>query len=124
MDALKIVLDHLPDSQLSPNSRGHWSAKHRASQEAVEEVIALVRQQGWFRSPLYTATIGIEFHAPDERRRDFDNLLAASKPWIDGLVRAGVLVDDDAGHVRYKLSYTSGGSETSGTVITIEEREA
>jgi hypothetical protein len=35
------------------------------------------------------------------RPRDYDNLIAAMKPAVDGLVDAGYVADDDKAHVRY-----------------------
>lgn len=44
--------------------------------------------------PMKTALVEIEFVLPDERDRDFDNLLAGTKPLMDGCVAAGAIADD------------------------------
>jgi Holliday junction resolvase RusA-like endonuclease len=45
-------------------------------------------------------TADVTFVVPDRRRRDMDNLLAMLKPAWDGLVDAGLLVDDSAEMLR------------------------
>lgn len=47
------------------------------------------------------ARIVATFYARVARRRDPDNALALLKPYIDGIVQAGLLADDDAGCVEY-----------------------
>jgi Holliday junction resolvase RusA-like endonuclease len=42
----------------------------------------------------------VVFVVPDKRRRDLDNALASMKAAWDGLVDAGVLVDDDSKHLK------------------------
>lgn len=43
---------------------------------------------------LESATVQATFYHKDKRRRDGDNLLAMLKPVWDGMVDAGVFVDD------------------------------
>ena len=52
-----------------------------------------------------------------KRRRDADNLFASMKPYIDGLVMAGVLVDDSADRVQYELRYERG--DVDNTIINV-----
>jgi len=46
------------------------------------------------------ATIYYEFIVTNKRRRDIDGLLGACKPFQDGLVDAGILLDDDWQHLQ------------------------
>ena len=52
-------------------------------------------------------------------RRDIDNLFAALKPYIDGLVVAGVLVDDSADRVRYVINELVVG-DVMDTVLEVD----
>jgi len=66
------------------------------------------------------ARISYEFLLNDQRNRDVDNLLAASKPFTDGLIDAGVIFYDDAKHLEYgevKATYT----DKEQTIIIVEE---
>ena len=55
--------------------------------------------------PMEKAHLTLTFHAADKRRRDIDNLLSACKAYIDGLVAAGVIVDDSADNLSFSLYY-------------------
>ena len=41
------------------------------------------------------ATVTVTFMVPDRRRRDKGNLIASAKAYLDGLVDAGVISDDN-----------------------------
>ncbi|MGN7703499.1 hypothetical protein [Cellulosimicrobium sp. 22601] len=65
-----------------------------------------------FPHPVRTPVrVWAEFRFPDNRRRDTPNLYPTIKPLIDGLVDAGVLVDDHDGVVEgpwLKRTYPNG----------------
>lgn len=102
----------LPPKELSPNARVHWRAKHNHTK-------AYRRDCGWtakgalleweaehhattamfpLRAPV---TAHVTFVVPDKRRRDLDNLSASMKAAWDGIVDAGVLVDDSSEHLQH-----------------------
>jgi crossover junction endodeoxyribonuclease RusA len=116
---MKINLNHLPDPDLSPNKRLHWSELSKAKDIAKDEAKALVLQQGRPAHPYERAHITITWVAKDKRRRDVDNLLASMKSYIDGLVGAGLIADDSAKNVSYTIRYEQG--EKDDTVIEVEE---
>lgn len=88
----------LPDSEIiTPNSRAHWSKRAGCAQVWRTATRLLAREA---RIPqLERATIGLDHWPRDRRRRDPDRNSLVAKWCIDGLVDAGVLVDDDATHV-------------------------
>jgi Holliday junction resolvase RusA-like endonuclease len=116
---MRIELGHLPDRDLSPNKRLHHMQLYAAKRDAKDEAIALVLQQGRPAHPYERAHITITWVAKDKRRRDPDNLFASMKPYIDGLVEAGLIEDDSAMHVSYTLRYERGDKDN--TVIEVEE---
>ena len=118
---MRLELGHLPDRDLSPNKRLHHMQLYRAKRDAKDEAIALALQQGRPDVPYEKANIAITWVAKDKRRRDPDNLFASMKPYIDGLVEAGLLVDDSSAHVSYTLRYEQGTAEN--TIIEIEVEE-
>ena len=91
---LEIFIPSLPPREFSPNSRAHHLARHAAGIVACDEVIAGVLAAGYDAGVLDVPLVDIQWGVPDKRRRDWDNLIAACKPFIDGLVQAGVLRDD------------------------------
>jgi len=76
MRTLKIVIEHLPYAELSPNSRVHWVVKNRAVRASKEEIGWLAKSQWHDDKAMMRARISYEFHVKDKRHRDLDNLLA------------------------------------------------
>ena len=69
-----------------------------------------------------SATLAIEFIVPDRRHRDLDNLIASTKPLTDGIVAAGVLLDDSSDvlvSVTYSVTYVKGESATVYTITPV-----
>ena len=96
---LRIELP-LPPKELSPNARVHYQVRARATREAKDEVIiALAQQPPALRflrpRPYERATVTVTFIVPDRRNRDKGNLIGSAKPYLDGLVDAGVIADDN-----------------------------
>ena len=112
-----LHLGHLPDRALNPNKRLHHMALYQATLLAKEEMYLCVLKQGRPRAALPKAHITITWVAKDKRRRDKDNLFASMKAYIDGLVFAGVIIDDSADCVSYTLRYERGTQED--TVIYV-----
>lgn len=94
-----IVMLPWPPKALSPNSRKHWRAvaKAKAAYRAACATQAVV--QGAKRISAEKLAVHLEFHPPDKRRRDMDNMIASMKSGLDGL--ADVLGVDDN---RWRLS--------------------
>ena len=116
---MNIELGHLPDRDLNQNKRLHHMQLYRAKRQSKDEAMALVLEQGRPDIPYEKAHITITWVAKDKRRRDPDNLFASMKPYIDGLVEAGLIADDSAMHVSYTLKYELG--EANNTIVEVEE---
>jgi Holliday junction resolvase RusA-like endonuclease len=91
----------------------------RAKREAREQAGWLAKEAGVPAQPFQKAHITITFVSGDRIRRDIDNLFAAMKPYIDGIVDAGVIADDSALNVSYTIRYERGPE--ANTIIEIEE---
>lgn len=92
-----------PARALSPNARGHWTRLHKASKQARRDAYLLTRQAGAHLLNWGTGRLELElvFVPPDRRRRDDDNLVAAFKPYRDGLAQA-LGIDD----VRFRTAFS------------------
>ena len=122
MQSLRIVLPDLPPSKAYPNRRAHYFTLSTIRKKQQEEIIAYVLEQGRPDSPLDRAHITITWRAKDKRDRDVDNLLSAMKGSIDGLIHAGVIVDDSAKHLSYTLYYVWGDKvKENQTILDIQE---
>lgn len=95
----------------------HW--KQMAWTAAYIEVFNLgIRAQ----LPIRHAHVSIVHYLPDKRRRDADNLRAACKNVIDGIVAYGLIKDDsldEIGEVTHTYEYRKG---KPGLRITVEPR--
>lgn len=96
--SILIVRLPWPDSRLMPNrSKGRaWQglSKLRHEQRTAGDIctqaaIATTGPQEWEGN----IPVSLVFMSPDKRHRDLDNLLAASKPILDGMAQA-MGVDD------------------------------
>lgn len=82
---------------LSMNDRRHWAQRARDVREWRNAACLLARGK---RIPLCERiSVGLVYAPKDARKRDAPNLLASMKPAVDGLVDAGIVVDDDDAHV-------------------------
>jgi crossover junction endodeoxyribonuclease RusA len=80
-----------PPRDLQPNARVHWTRRHRATKAAREWAHWVCHQLGPIEADQINVTL--TFFPPDNRRRDIDNMLAASKALIDGVAQS-LEVDD------------------------------
>lgn len=87
-----------PDSSLMPNRKNgrHWTTVHHVKGAAVvigrSRTILAMRETGYV-PPVGKLPLQITFCAPDKRKRDLDNLLAAEKNFLDGISQA-LCIDD------------------------------
>lgn len=79
-----------PDKALSPNWRGHWASKSIAVRNARGYANGMARAAKWREIPLPDRKVRLvfEFHPPDRRKRDDDNLKASIKHARDGIADA------------------------------------
>ena len=122
MRSITITISHLPASELNPNRLRsiHWTDRSELMRTAREEVGWLAKSQWKDQKPMMKARLSYEFFIKDRRKRDADNLLAACKPFTDGLIDAGVIFYDDMVHLEYGLIRAVYDVKDE-TVITVEE---
>lgn len=77
---------------LSLNDRGHWAARARRIKEVRAVAAALTRAQ--HIPAAAKVAVHLDYVPRDRRRRDEDNLVGTFKACCDGIVDAGVVVDD------------------------------
>lgn len=97
MKTIKITLD-LPPKELHPNGRTHWRAKNEKRASYLEHVVEETQVQCKeyeFSKSLRSASIQGIFYRKSSHKSDSDNLNAWLKYAIDGLVHAGLLINDD-----------------------------
>ncbi len=94
---MRITLDW-PSAKLSPNARGHWADKAKATKAAKHDAWGLAKDAmskagvlpGRMAGPI---AVEIVFYPPTTARHDVDNLQARMKAALDGIALA-LGVDD------------------------------
>jgi crossover junction endodeoxyribonuclease RusA len=101
---------------LSLNDRLHWRDRNSRAQE--------LKRAAWVMAlnakvpPLGRIAVIVEYRPPDRRRRDAENICAASgKAAIDGIVAAGVLPDDECPRYVSKIVCTIGEPAPKGQIV-------
>lgn len=94
-DLITVVLP-LPHPCLSPNARAHWGAKgHAVSKYRYLAKMAATAAYMPGAKPEYSrAILRVTFYHKVRRRRDRDNHLAMLKSAFDGMVDAGLVLND------------------------------
>lgn len=72
--------------------RREWRAAAEQEAWAAKLVWEEIIRRKW--QPLARADLIVTFVLPDRRRHDWDNLCSTVKPQLDGIVDAGILLDD------------------------------
>lgn len=93
--AITIVLP-IPPVAVRPNGRAHWRAK---AKEVKRMHIASMAQcwyeVGTVRPQWTSARVRYDWYHPTKRLLDRDNIIGSCKAYLDGIVSAGVLADDN-----------------------------
>ena len=116
---MKIELGHLPDPDLNPNRTMHHIKKWKAKSIAKQEAYMLCLASGQIPPEPYSRVLlKVMFIAEDKRQRDLDNLFASMKSYIDGIVQAKVIPDDNTTYIADTIiRYRSG--KKANTIIEI-----
>lgn len=107
-----MTFAHLPSTDVSGNSRGHWSKLYRAKKALGEETWALLQEQGLLDTgdgnPGAMERAKVTYHAhwcgvaPDA-----DNLIIGGKAILDAIVDEKLLRSDSPAHVTIaEVQYT------------------
>ena len=116
--SLKTDLPFPPTlNTMYPSKQGGGRTLSKRGRAFKTEVYArLLEQHGRVRLLTGPLKATLEVIPPDHRKRDLDNLI---KPVLDGLVAAGVMLDDSQVKVIYAEMLAP--SETGACTVIIEE---
>ena len=128
MEVLRVWIEGIPDND-NASRRKTWAVKMRERQESkrLAHYSALAAMLGGnvvprSHLPIQKALLHVEFHFGPHRRHDMDNMWSCLKPYIDGMVTAGVIFDDDLDHLRGDLWEPVYGAKKPGVWFIFEER--
>lgn len=97
-----------PPSELSPNSRVHWSRRARFAKGYKKTCWALTIKEGLAVTWDGPVHLWLTFFPPDRRARDDDNMIGAFKYGRDGLA-LGLGIDDKRFVLHPVVSDQTGG---------------
>ena len=120
MQRITITLP-LPDSSMSGHAKGHWRGSANRTKLARNHAHVLALAAGVPASPFLQAVINFEFFVPDLCRRDTMNMMHGCKAYVDGIVDAGVMVDDDWKILAVGKTTVSVDRDNPRVEITIQE---
>ncbi len=120
--ALTIEIPGLPSKYLSPNRFYKIGIQTGAKRAAHKLILGLCREQQPIGEPMEGATVTVTFIVPDRIKRDKGNLIAGAKAYVDGLVKAQIIKDDNWRNIEEvypAIQYVKGVRKT---IIHVEPR--
>jgi hypothetical protein len=115
---LRILDVHDPPASIRPNGRLGWQAKYAITKRYAGEIEAMAREIGG--APFARCWGFIVSHG----KSDADNALAAIKPAIDALRRAGWYEDDNPGCIRIWACCAFPESKEDGLTLYVTDDSA
>lgn len=108
-----------PDAELGDNARVHFQAKARAVKRQRETAFWLAKEAKVQFNP--NAKLLIEYHPPNNQRRDAQNMPARLKGLIDGIADA-MGCDDNGFRVQYPDTFSAVVRPRGKIVVTIDQQ--
>lgn len=121
---MKITLPITAPSLNDWYSGKHWSFRQKVKNLWREEVGLLCMQKKIKPITKFPVKISTITYFTDRRGRDSINWATAAKLAEDGLVKQGILPDDNTKYVKGHYVEVVEGHDKNETVITIEEAES
>lgn len=122
----------IPGRPPTANARRHWRSVARDNElwKAAASTIAGVERAKWEQQhglrwrPIRRCDVLVRFVVKDRRARDWDNLIGSIKPELDGVVDAGVILDDSNRVIRrvsFEIVYEKGDTATEFEIAEIDD---
>ena len=120
-EVLKITIRGVPPSLNATAGRQNvWTYRRTKAEWTRRVQVACLASRDRPKQPLESAEVRIVYYFPDLRRHDADNY--SGKFLLDGLTKAGVIVDDDLRHISTSISGAY-DKACPRTEITVARRE-
>lgn len=123
-----VTIEVMPDARLSKNRlrSTHWQTLSKLSKKAREDafILALVEKPDDWETPARATVEITQYHA--RIPLDYEGLACQAAAYLDGMVDAGILLDDSPNVVtRYEMSHqkvkTVAESRITITVKPVDE---
>ena len=105
---MSVMIEVMPDSRLSKNRlrSTHWATLSKLSKKAREDafILSLVEKPDDWETPAKATVEITQYHSRSPL--DYEGLACQAAPYLDGMVDAGILLDDSPTVVvRYVMSH-------------------
>lgn len=120
-ESITIVLP-LPHRALSPNARTHWTVKAGVTKKARRLACEAVLAEDVKTAPWHQVEATESFYYPNQRNRDERNAVAMLKPTYDGIVDAGLILDDNHATLQHGPPTFQIDTQNPRVEITIKRR--
>jgi Holliday junction resolvase RusA-like endonuclease len=118
---IRLEIPGLPKS-MNNILRMHRMEAYKYFRDCQDEIVLIAKRDKVIpKEPFEKAEIKIMFVFPDKIKRDFDNMFGGCKGYIDGIKKAGIIVDDNWKRISYDFDGKIG--EAPKTIIIIKEAE-
>lgn len=117
---LKIEINGLPKILSNGSQKNFWARENHKKHWKRLTMLA-VTAAGWGSRPALTKAHAV-FTRHSSREADFDNAVHSFKPVVDGLVQAGVLIDDKPSVLTREYRWEKASPKKGKITIEIFER--
>ena len=119
---LIIILYDIPPAQVRGNTRAHFQTLNSIRRQRKETAM-WVTKDAMLESNIkqMCGKVHVEYMFYNNRNVDVDNLIFGMKATLDGIVNAGLIVDDSPSYVKITGDFKKCKKGEEKTIITISE---
>ena len=119
---LIIVLYDIPPAQVRGNTRAHFQTLNSIRRQRKETAM-WVTKDAMLEANIkqMCGKVHVEYMFYNNRNVDVDNLIFGMKATLDGIVNAGLIVDDSPSYVKITGDFKKCKKGEEKTIITISE---
>ena len=119
---LIIILYDIPPAQVRGNTRAHFQTLNSIRRQRKETAM-WVTKDAMLEANIkqMCGKVHVEYMFYNNRNVDVDNLIFGMKATLDGIVNAGLIVDDSPSYVKITGDFEKCKKGEQKTVITISE---
>jgi len=119
---LIIILYDIPPAQVRGNTRAHFQTLNSIRRQRKETAM-WVTKDAMLEANIkqMCGKVHVEYMFYNNRNVDVDNLIFGMKATLDGIVNAGLIVDDSPSYVKITGDFKKCKKGEEKTIITISE---
>ena len=117
-----IILYDIPPAQIRGNTRAHFQTLNSIRRQRKETAMWITKDAMLEANiKQMCGKVHVEYMFYNNRDVDVDNLIFGMKATLDGIVNAGLIVDDSPSYVKITGDFEKCKKSEEKTIITISE---